>query len=93
MSEMIRLQIEIDENQLKELERLQELTGLRTRKDLVNNALSLLKWAIKERARGCSIVSVNEEKKTFVELAMPCLDNVVPNTGVNDRSPMTTQRK
>ncbi len=74
---VVRLQIEINQSQKEELEHLVELTGLRTKKELLNNALTLLKWAVRERARGSSICSVNEKAGVYKELQMPILENVV----------------
>lgn len=75
-SQLARIQIEIDEDQMNELERLRELGGLRTKKELLNNAFTLLKWAAKERAQGASVVSVNEKEGTYKELEMPFLENI-----------------
>ncbi len=80
MSRIVRLQIEIDQDQMKELERLQKLGGLRTKKDLFNNALTLLKWAARERGRGASIVSVDEKARLHKELEMPFLEDVANAT-------------
>lgn len=53
--------------------RLQESTGLEL-KDLLNNALTLLKWVIEERGAGRKIGSLDQAKKTFRELELPGLD-------------------
>ena len=39
---MTRIQFELSEDRNKELEALMEKTGIRTKKDLFNNALTLL---------------------------------------------------
>jgi hypothetical protein len=49
-------------------------TGVATRKDFFNQALSLLVWAIKERKKGRIIASVDEARKDFSEVVMPVLD-------------------
>ena len=46
-----RIQFELSESKIKELEALMEETGVKTKKDILNNALSFLEWAIKERKR------------------------------------------
>ncbi len=79
-SEIVRLQVEIPKEQYAELQRLMQETGTRTIKDLTNNAFTLLKWAIKKRREGASIVAMNEKQKTFVELGMPILEVVIPDT-------------
>jgi hypothetical protein len=72
----IRLQIEIDEAQMKELESLAALSGVRTKKDLLNNALTLLKWAARQRMEGCTIQSVNRSEGIVKELEMPLLETL-----------------
>jgi hypothetical protein len=75
-TKIIRLQIEIDEAQMKELERLAELSGVRTKKDLLNNALTLLKWAARQRMQGYTIQSVSQSEGTVKELEMPLLETL-----------------
>jgi hypothetical protein len=71
--------VEIDPENMEELEELQELGGVRTKKDLWNNAITLLKWAAREQARGASIVSVNEDEGTYKELELPFLQTYATN--------------
>jgi len=78
---IVRLQVEIESDQMQELERLGELGGLRTKKDLVNNAFTLLRWAAKQKAEGCAIVSVNDDNGNSKELQMPFLEEVAANSG------------
>jgi hypothetical protein len=75
-AKVIRLQIEIDEAQMRELESLAELSGVRTKKDLLNNALTLLKWAARQRMEGYSIQSVNQSEGIVKELEMPLLETL-----------------
>jgi hypothetical protein len=79
----VRFQVEIDEDQMAELENLRLLGGLRTKKDLLNNALTLLKWAARKKATGCSIVCVSSTGSE-VELEMPFLDAIA--AGFADQS-------
>lgn len=51
-----------------------EWGGLRTNKELLNNALTLLKWAARERSRGRTIASVNEQTGNYNELDMTFLE-------------------
>ena len=76
MSKTIQFQMEIEERQLNELERLKEEGGCRTMKELMNNACSLLKWAAKVSRDGKEIWSVDEKGGHVSELAMPFLENV-----------------
>jgi hypothetical protein len=72
----VRLQIDLDEGQMKELEQMMEEGKVRTKKDLFNAALTLLRWAMKERRAGKVIASVDEKRDTYKELEMPVLSEV-----------------
>ena len=87
MSELIRLQVEMTQDQMNELERLQEIGGLRTKKDLLNNAVTLLKWAVREKSRGCAIVSVNEQDGVYKELEMPFLESAATHAAHSTPAP------
>ncbi|MBI5779633.1 MAG: hypothetical protein HZA49_09300 [Planctomycetes bacterium] len=68
-----RVQFELPESKIKELETLMKEAGIRTKKDLFNNALSLLEWAIKEKREGRIIASVDEKNHKYKEVIMPLL--------------------
>lgn len=69
----VRIQFELSETGAQELERLMKICGVSTRKDLINNALTLLAWAVAERKSGRIIASVDERKREFKEIQMPVL--------------------
>jgi len=71
-----RLQFEISEDRLRELEALINATGASTKKELMNNALTLFEWAVNEEKAGNTIASINENSKSYRELVMPLLKNV-----------------
>ncbi len=75
---MIRIQFELPEEKVEELDTLMKEAHITTRKDLFNNALTLLEWAIKERKTGRTIASVDEDNKKYKELVMPVLSAVAP---------------
>lgn len=70
-----RLQFEIDEEWVRELEELMRLGGIRTKKELLNNALTLLRWAAKQKLNGRTLVSVGEDGSER-ELEIPYLEAV-----------------
>ena len=76
MSDVTRFQVEIDQTEMDELERLQQLGGLRTKRELLNTAMTLLKWAAREKGRGCAIVSIDDHKGQLKELEMPFLESI-----------------
>lgn len=71
-----RFQVEIMREELEEMERLRELGGLSSKKELLNNALTLLKWAVRQKEQGFSIASVYENGEVRRELEMPYLESV-----------------
>ena len=73
---IVRLQIEIEKEKLEELKSLMRDCGIRTKKDLFNNALTLFKWAVNKRKSGHEIMAVNTEDDHYVEFDMPSLSAV-----------------
>jgi hypothetical protein len=67
----VRLQIELPEKRVKELEALMEECDIATKKDLFNNALTLFEWAVRESEKGRIVASVDEENQRYRELQMP----------------------
>lgn len=84
MSEIARLQVDILQTQLEELEKLQKLGGLRSKRELWDTAFTLLKWAAKKKAQGSSVGSVNADG-VYTELEMPFLEHYA--AGVNTEQP------
>ncbi len=72
----VRVQFEMSEYRFKELEALMYEVNVKTKKELINNALSLLKWAVKEVKKGRVIASLDESAEKFTELNMPIFSAV-----------------
>ena len=70
---LTRVQLDIPKEQVAQLDQLAREAGLGTRKDLFNNALALMNWAVREVRRGRTIASVDEQAQRFTELQMPFL--------------------
>lgn len=75
-ADVIRFQIELDRAQMEDLDRLAMEAGLRTKKELLNNALTLLKWAARQKAAGHSILSLSHPGNVLRELEMPFLESI-----------------
>lgn len=71
----VRFQFDMEKSKAEELEKIVQETGVGTKKELFNNALTLLKWAIKQRSLGRTICSIDSSNK-LIELEMPILDAV-----------------
>jgi hypothetical protein len=68
---MIRIQLDLPEDRVRELDSLMREAQITTRKDLFNSALTLLAWALNERERGRIIASLDENTGGYKELVMP----------------------
>jgi len=77
--ENVRFQFELPPQRAKEIDELMKDCGVETKKELFNNALSLLKWAIRETKKGNVIASVDEENGNYRELQMPIFETVRPH--------------
>ena len=70
-----RLQIELSEDKQRQLETLLSDTGLATKKELINNALTLLTWAVRETKAGRRIVALDEVSRHYKEVLLPALEH------------------
>jgi hypothetical protein len=73
---IMRIQLELPEAKVQELKALMEETGVETYKDLFNNALTLLEWAIEEVEDGRVLASVDEQNDKYRVLVMPILERM-----------------
>jgi len=73
---MVRIQLDLPDEQVRELDELMKETLLTTRKDLFNNALTVFQWAAKAKRAGRIVASIDEESGNAKELVMPALENV-----------------
>ena len=70
----VRIQIDFAEDRVRDMDSLMERCGITTRKDLFNNALSILEWAIEEQEAAKVVASVDRDGERYVILRMPALD-------------------
>lgn len=84
MPNIFRLQVELDADFSDEIGQLQILGGLRTKKDVVENALAAFMWAAREKAHGAAIVAVDPVAGTYSELQMPVLE-IIASKGAKRR--------
>ena len=75
MKDTIRWQMDLVPQQADLLDNLMKVGGISTKKELVNNALTLLEWAIEESQKGNGIASIDEGRKIVEKLRMPILSN------------------
>ncbi len=72
----MRLQLDLPEDDVRQLKTLMAEAGIDTYKDLFGNALTLLKWSVREVRDGRIIASVDEKRGKYKELAMPIFEAV-----------------
>jgi hypothetical protein len=72
----MRLNFEFSEQRVGDLKRLLDETDTDTMKDLVNNAFTILEWAVDETKAGNEIAAVNESEKVYRVLINPLLQRV-----------------
>jgi predicted DNA-binding protein len=68
----VRFQFELPKENSDRLDELAEQVGV-TKREIINNALTLFDWAVEEVKAGKTIASVDEEEKRFKELLLPLL--------------------
>lgn len=74
--EVVRLQFDIRRAQLGLIEMLVDICGLSSKKELFNNSLALMKWAVEETRKGRRIASYNEATDELELVALPALSMV-----------------
>ena len=73
--ENMRVQIDFAKSRVAELDELAKRCGLSTRKDLINNALTLFEWAVQEVSEGRVVASIDEKTEKYREVTLPALWN------------------
>lgn len=81
----MRIQFELTDEKAKELDEFMSVIGVTTKKDLFENSLSLLEWAIKEIQTNPDRVigSIDEKKDTYKELQMAIFSNAKSHARVS----------
>lgn len=71
-----RFQVDLNADQMQALEFLTGMAGLRTKREFFENALTLFRWAARERMQGRTICSIDAENHQIKELEMPALSAI-----------------
>ncbi|MGD9364272.1 MAG: hypothetical protein PVH87_01135 [Desulfobacteraceae bacterium] len=69
-----RINLELKKNKIAEIEKLMKIGQIATRKELFENAITLMKWSMKAKQDGKAIGFLGENS-TFHEIVMPVLEN------------------
>ena len=70
----MRIQFDLPEATVDDLKTLMKTVGVETYKDLVNNSITLLNWAVSEVQAGRKVAAIDESAGKYRELAMPILE-------------------
>lgn len=86
-NDVVRIQFDVRRAHLDLIDELQEACGLETRKELFNNAVALMKWAVQARLSGRRIASYDPVGDDVEVVALPALDLVGgPEAGRRSKS-------
>jgi hypothetical protein len=70
---MARLQLDLSDTNDEIIDTLMVMCDLRTKKDVVENALMLLGWAANEAQHGYTIAAIDEKNEVYKEIQTPAL--------------------
>ena len=73
-----RVQLEVNKERITELELLMQKTGIRTKSDLLDTTITWFEIAVRERATGRIITSLDESSGKYKELVLPSIERVAP---------------
>lgn len=76
---MPRFTFEIPQLQLDDLDELAELTGMPTKREYLNSALTLMDWAVRQIANGHEIAAIASDGTVARQIDMPALSAVRRN--------------
>jgi hypothetical protein len=76
-----RVQLDLSPYEVERMNWMMEVCGIESRKDLFNNALTLLEWAVGEVAEKRKIASFDDRTKERIVLSMPVLNTAAVNAG------------
>lgn len=73
----MRIQFDLNESKVRELDTLMRTIGVSTKKELFDNALTFLEWAVNEIKNDPDRVigSINEKTDSYKELQMSVFSN------------------
>ena len=75
-SQKMLLQVGLNSERMAELESMISTGTRRTKTEILNTALTLLKWAVSEQLAGRLIASIDERNNVYKTLSMPILDDL-----------------
>jgi hypothetical protein len=86
-TKILRIQLDLPEEKVAELDQLMKEISISTRKDLFNIALSVLNWVVNETKEERIVASVNKERDSYKELRLPFSASVQRPEPTTDSGP------
>ena len=83
---MTRVQLDLPEDRVRQIENLVEEAGLPTKKDFFTNAVTLMTWAMREVRAGRIIASVDEQNNRDKEIVLPAFENIAASAAASAAS-------
>jgi hypothetical protein len=83
----VRIQFELRENRYNHLKKLMELTGTETNKELFENALTLMEWAVEETLAGNVVGIMAPHTNSFQRLLFSPLRRLYHESESNEFAP------
>jgi hypothetical protein len=80
-----RIQFDLSEDKLREVEEAMELAGITTKRQYLDYAFTVMKWALLQAQNGRTIAALDEKTGNYRELSMPPLDTVKRRARVSDQ--------
>lgn len=72
----MRIQLDVSVARLKQIKDLIRIADFKNYPDMLNNAVSLMGWAIRHVQEGRVIVAFDERRNAMKELSMPFLEHI-----------------
>jgi hypothetical protein len=82
----MRVQIELSDDLVAQIDRMQKVCKVKTQGELFNNALALFGWAVNHRENGRQIASVDHRNGKLSELSLGALDLIETAQGGAEES-------
>jgi len=92
MPKVLRVQLDIAKERVKEIDAMQAKCGLATRKDVFESAMTLFEWCVEQVSTGKRIVSMDATERYF-ELEMPALEKAKSKRAVATLSALNEDEK
>jgi hypothetical protein len=80
-----RIELFVTPQRLADIEQLMQDCGLKRKPEVINNALTLLKWAVGAVKNHRTIASIDERNGKYRELEMPVLSHAASLASSNEK--------